>query len=154
MTSRFLRIASLALLTIVVVPRSVRAQGAGPITITLNVPVLVQDIGPDVSAIRVHCSVQPVGGTAAVSFDPRHDSGVAGPVVNGVFSGTAKVVLTGTSALPVAAGQQWSYKCHSEFVSSHVGPLGNIAYEPGVSSNAPLAPTSGPNLVQGTFTTQ
>jgi hypothetical protein len=153
MTSRFFRIASMAVLTIVVVPRSVTAQGGLPITITLNVPVQVQDIGPDIAGIRVHCSVKPVGGTATISFD-HHDFGDAGPVVNGSVSGTAKVVLTGASPQPIAPGQQWNYQCHSDFLSSHIGPSGNIVYAPGVSSNAPLAPTSGPNLVQGTFTTQ
>jgi hypothetical protein len=152
MTSRLLGIASIALLAVAVPLRTVTAQASLPVAITLMVPVQVQDIDPKVVVIRVTCTAQPVGGTIGVTFD-HHLFGDAGPVVNGAFSGTAEVKLTGTSAQPLPPGQQWSYHCQAEFVTAAHGPAGNVSFAPGGTGSGALAPTSGPNLVQGTFTT-
>ncbi|MDQ2765663.1 MAG: hypothetical protein M3Y30_00785 [Gemmatimonadota bacterium] len=150
MTARFFRITSIALFAIAVAPRSAHAQLT--VTITLNVPVQVQDIDPRTAAIRVHCNAQPVG-AASVSFG-HQDFGDAGPVVNGAYTGTAHVVLTGTTAQAVTPGQQWSYQCHSELLLKTMDKSGNVTGTPGITDWAALAPSSGPNLVQGTFTTQ
>lgn len=150
--------ASLALLGALLMPHALSAQAAPPanvtVTITLTVPVQVKDFNPGISAVRLFCTAQPVGGSAVVTFDARHNAGVAGPVVDGAFSGSATVVLTGTSAQSIPAGQQWSYSCYSNFLFGRVNGAGtqNTAV-PGVDAEALLAPGSGPNLVQGTFTT-
>ncbi len=156
---RLLRSASLALLGALSIPQALSAQAAPTehvtVTITLMVPVQVKDLNPGITKIRLYCAVQPVGGSPTVNFDAHHNFGDATPVVDGAYSGTAKVVLTGTSPQSIPPGQQWSYTCHSTFLFKGVGSSGDqIAANPGVDAEALLAPGSGPNLVQGTFTTQ
>jgi hypothetical protein len=161
MIARFLRIAALTVLAFTAAPRDVRAQtpiplpaGYLPVTITLMVPVQVQDLDPRAVKIRVHCKVQPVG-TLSVGLNFSHfDFGDTGPVVNGAYSGAAQVVLSGSATQAIPPGQQWTYQCHSEFVTATRVTDGYVMGVPGVTDWAALAPTSGPNLVQGTFTTQ
>lgn len=152
MFTRALRIASIAFLAIA--PQSAGAQSSSPVTITLMVPVQVKDLDAKVTKIRVHCTAQPVGAAIKVAFDRDHDYADAGPVTNGSYSGSAEVELKGTSPQRLAAGQQWSYKCSSEFVTAAVGAKGvQTTITPG-GAGAALASTSAPNLIEGTFTTQ
>jgi hypothetical protein len=151
-SARSLRIASIAVLAIA--SRSAGAQSSSPVTITLMVPVHVKDLDAKVTKIRVHCTAEPVGATIKVTFDRDHDFADAGPVANGTFSGSAQVELKGTSPQRLAPGQQWSYKCHSDFVTAGIGSKGGeMTMTPG-GSGAALAPTSAPNLIEGKFTTQ
>ena len=129
--------------------------GSLPLTITFSVPVQMQDLDPKVVAIRVICAVQPVG--ALAGGWTHHDFGDAGPVVNGAYSGTATVVLTGWATQAVPPGQQWTYQCYAGFEIAHRANVSPMDYEwakPGTLDWTTLAPSSGPNLVQGTFTTQ
>jgi hypothetical protein len=142
-----LKVASIAFLVIAAASQTARAQGS--VTINLNVPVQLKDLDPQIARAQVSCVVQPVGGTTIVTFDPDNQrDGDLGKIVDGAFSGTVKVVRFGTSQQPLPPGQQWSYRCNSIFWT-----LTGVRLDPG-SSGAPLVPTSGPNLVQGTFTTQ
>ena len=152
---RLLRSASLALLGALSIPHALSAQATPAanvtVTITLMVPVQVKDLNPGISVVRLWCSAQPVGGSSTVTFNVLHPFGDAGPVVDGAYSGTAKVVLTGTSSQSIPSGQQWSYNCHSSFMFKTSSVNG---VTPGNDPEALLAPGSGSNLVQGTFTTQ
>jgi hypothetical protein len=150
--ARSLRIASFAALAFA--PQGAGAQSSSPVTITLMVPVQVKDLDAKVTKIRVHCTAQPVGAAIKVTFDRDHDYADAGPVTNGSLNGSAEVELKGTSPQRLAPGQQWSYKCRSEFVTATAGTKGGeTAITPG-STGAALAATSAPNLIEGTFTTQ
>jgi hypothetical protein len=159
MTAKILRAAALALVAFASTPHLVCAQtappGTLPITVTLMVPVQVNNLDPTITAVAVYCTAQPVGGSAGVAFDQKNNFGRVGPVANGTYTGTAKVVLNGWSTQSVTPGQQWSYQCHSMFLTAKTAANGQpVSGTPGVDSWAALATTSGPNLVQGTFTTQ
>lgn len=148
MTARYLKVASIACLAIAVAPQSARA--ADPFTITLMVPVQMTELPGNLKSVRVHCSVHAPHGTIHLR---SNDFGEVA-VVNDAASGTATIALYLIPDDPIPAGTLWTYECHAEFVSNALDATGgNILLTPGIGS-AQLAPSSGPNLVSGTFTTQ
>jgi hypothetical protein len=149
MTTRLLKIASIAILGIAAAPRVARAQL--PFKITLLVPLQMQDLSAGIRSIRVHCTVR--AGRVSVKNLDHTDFTDAGPVVNNAYSGTATIVLDLIATEPLSPGQQWTYECYSELVTNTAtNGIPNVE-TPG-TADAQLAPTSGPNLIQGTFTTQ
>jgi hypothetical protein len=156
---RLLHIASIALLGGHLISRALAAQAPPTehftITVTLTVPVQVKDLNPDITKLRVFCRVFSLGGPASISFDGGHNFLDVGPVVNGAYSGTANVVVTGTSTQSIGPQQQVSYQCFAGFLfkgHDSADPDVDHAAFPTLDSENRLAAGSPANQVQGSFT--
>jgi hypothetical protein len=132
--------------------KSLSAQTAAPVQfdLTLEVPVQLSDLHPDIVYFNLTCSVQPVGATGSDGLVSNLGMGYV--ISGGTYKGTREGHFTITSQHGYPPGQQWKYSCSIfNFLKRAEGGSPQATATPG---NDWALVGSGSPKIEGTFTTQ